>query len=78
MARKSAGSRLTALARELAPAVMPYYVAGPMPRHRIPGWYWRPAGSRDPIYLGFNHLDAHAQLLGAVETAQRDQEAQAA
>lgn len=75
MARKSGGERLKVLAAELAPAAAPYYVAGPMARHRIPGWYWRPSLACDPVYLGFNHLDAHAKLLAQVEDHQRAQEA---
>lgn len=78
MARKSAGERLSTLAAEMTPARPPYYVAGPLPRHRLPGWYWRPTRGADPVYLGFNHLDAHAKLLGQVEDHQRAEEAAAA
>lgn len=78
MARKSGGERLAALADHVTPAAMPYYVAGPQPRHRLPGWYWRPTLAGDPIYLGYNHIDAYASLLATVETSQREQEAAAA
>lgn len=54
--------RLKALAGELEPTKLPFYVDRPGGHTPAPGWWWIPKGTRYPQYLGHNHINAEIQL----------------
>jgi hypothetical protein len=66
MSRPAAAHILERLAAPLHPTKPPKYVAG-APSGHPDGWYWTPAGSSKPQYLGRNVLFAEQRLLDLYE-----------
>lgn len=57
------GAALRSLALRLRAGEAPYYLSRPRSEHEpAPGWYWRPQGAEQPVYLAANHYDAYVKL----------------
>jgi hypothetical protein len=61
--RKNKRGWLRRLAEPLEPRGYPYYLHVPRDAAQpAPGWYWIPAGSEHPEYLGASFYDAENAL----------------
>jgi hypothetical protein len=59
--------RLQRIAAQLHPAALPFHVQAADRTHRAPGWYWRPDGEEEDVYLGYNHIVAEIELLNLID-----------